>query len=466
MFNILKRLTTASLLILAAGICATYQAMATDVEAVVTDQAAPAMDSAGQFVRIGLNKSIVVRLPAEARDVIVGDPATVDAIVRRKNMAYIFARGIGQSNVFFFDANGNQILNLDVEVALDSLALRKLMQRAMPGSRITVDTVNKDVILGGMAANASEAKQAVDLAQQFNADGKVINTIRVAGDDQVMLKVKVVEIQRDVLKQLGVDLQAVLASGENIFNFASINPFTLSKAVLDAGGGDSTTDNVGDFKFSKIMRALENDGLSRTLAEPNLTTVTGQAAHFHAGGQFGFLNCNGVTAGGPCPTEFKDYGITLDFTPTVLSEGRINLKLKTEVSELSALVVNGVPGIDSRSTETVLEMPSGGSMMIAGLIKETTRQNMNGMPGLKRLPILGSLFRSREFQANQTELVVIVTPYLVKPVATKSLVTPDKNFNPSNDIATNFLGKLHKSYGTSGKARSGKYNGDVGFIVE
>jgi pilus assembly protein CpaC len=466
MFNILKRLTTASLLILAAGICATHQAMATDVEAVVTDQAAPAMDSAGQFVRIGLNKSIVVRLPAEARDVIVGDPATVDAIVRRKNMAYIFARGIGQSNVFFFDANGNQILNLDVEVALDSLALRKLMQRAMPGSRITVDTVNKDVILGGMAANASEAKQAVDLAQQFNADGKVINTIRVAGDDQVMLKVKMVEIQRDTLKQLGVDLQAVLTTGEKIFNLASLNPFNLSDQAVTGNSGLGFSDSSGGDKIKGILRALERDGLSRTLAEPNLTAVSGQSASFHAGGEIPFSSCKGGSATNvQCTVEFKKYGVSLNFTPTVLSEGRINLKLMAEVSELSAAIA-GIPSVDSRTTETVLELPSGGSMMIAGLIKETTRQQVNGLPGLKRLPILGSLFRSREFLANESELVVIVTPYLVTPVAQNKLLSPDKNFNPADERQSLFFGKLHKTYGSSGKAPVGNYNGNVGFIVE
>jgi pilus assembly protein CpaC len=465
MFNILKRLTLASLVALAAGSSATRLAQATDVEAMVTDQAAT-VDAAGQFVRIGLNKSIVVRLPAEARDVIVGDPATVDAVVRRKNMAYIFARGIGQSNVFFFDANGNQILNLDVEVALDSLGLRNLMQRAMPGTHITVDTVNKDVILGGMAANAAEAKQAVDLAQQFNDTGKVINTIRIAGEDQVMLKVKMVEIQRDTLKQLGVDLQAVLASGEKIFNLASLNPFNLSDQVSTGNSGLGITDNVGDQKFSSILRALERDGLSRTLAEPNLTAVTGQSATFHAGGEIPYSSCTGQAGNVQCTVLFKPYGVSLSFTPTVLTEGRINMKLMSEVSELSSQSIGGIPAIDSRKTETVLELPSGGSMMIAGLIKETTRQQVNGMPGLKRLPILGSLFRSREFLANESELVVIVTPYLVNPVAQSRLVAPDKNFNPANERQSLFFGKLHKTYGSSGKTPVGGYNGSVGFIVE
>ncbi len=465
-------LTAASTLSLAIGTgFLSNVTRASDLDAAITDSTAPIEADSSQFVRLGLNKSIVVRLPAEARDVIVGNPEIIDAVVRRKNMAYIFARGVGQSNIFFFDANGEQLLNLDVEVAVDSLALKKLLKRTFPGNRVVVDTVNQDIVLSGFAKSPIEAKMILEIATKFASGGSasggssstvnVIDTMKVASEDQVMLKVKVVEIQRDVLKQLGVDLQAVLAAGETVFNFASINPFKF--AGFPTGGGDQVTDNTGDFKFNRVMKALESDGLSRTLAEPNLTAVTGQPAKFHAGGEIPFEVCD---KDGQCTVEFKEFGVNLDFTPLVLNDGRIRLKLSTRISELSALQIRGVPAIDARTTETTLELPSGGSMMIAGLIKETTRQNISGLPGLKRLPILGSLFRSREFQANETELVVIVTPYLVNPVAPKQLTTPDKNFNPATDAHSYLFGKLHKTYGSNGKAPVGNYNGNVGFIVE
>ncbi len=450
---------------IAAALPAATPALATDADAPITD--ASSQDSGSQFVRMGLNKSIVVRLPADARDVIVGSPDIIDAVVRRKNMAYVFARQIGQSNVFFFDANGEQILALDIEVAVDSLALRKLLNRTFPGNRITVDTVNSDIVLGGSAKNILEAKQAMDIAAKFAKSGStdvtinVIDTMKIIGEDQVMLKVKIIEIKRDVLKQLGVDLQKVFSIGENVINLSSINPFSLAGAT--GGLGASATDNVGESRFSGILRALEKDGFSRTLAEPNLTALSGQQAKFHVGGEFPYTICDRDSM---CQVNFREFGVGLAFKPLVLDENRINLSLSTDVSELSGTSVLGIPSLDSRKTETVLELPSGGSMMIAGLIRETTRQNINGLPGLKKLPILGSLFRSREFQSNETELVVIVTPYLVNPVAAAKLNTPDKNFNPASERQSLFFGKLHKTYGTNGKAPQGQYNGNVGFIVE
>jgi pilus assembly protein CpaC len=438
-------------------------ALATDINASeqVGDQS--------QLLRIGLHKSAVIQLPADARDVVVGDGDVVDAIVRTKNKAYLFGKSAGQSNVFFFDAEGNQILALDIEVAVDPLPLRKLLKRALPGTKITVDTVNTHIVLGGMAANAREAQIAEDIAKKFGAgtdSGQVINSIKVPGEDQVMLKVKVVEIQRDVLKQFGIDFQALLKMGEVMFNLASVNP--LNSTPLSPNGGYGITDNVGNQKFDTVIRAMEGDGLLRLLAEPNLSAVSGKEAKFHAGGEFPFQVCDVSQGVRSCEIEFKEFGVNLDFTPTVLSEGRINLKIRTEVSELSSVAsgLQTVPSLNNREAETVLEMPSGGTMMIAGLIRESTRQNLNGTPGLRKLPVLGNLFRSREFISNETELVVMVTPYLVSPVSSKQLVSPDKNFNPSTERQALFFGRLNKIYGTSGRAPSGDYNGNIGFIVE
>lgn len=451
-----------------AGVLLQKAAAASDLENIQS-----AAEGDGHFVRIGLNKSIVIRLPAEAHDVIVGNPEIVDAVVRSKNTAYLFARTIGQTNIFFFDKSGQQILNLDLEVAIDVTALRNLLQRSIPGTKITVDTVNNSVVLGGTAPNAAEAKFAEDIATKFltrevdKATGTgFVNTIKIAGEDQVMLKVRVVEVQRDVLKQFGVDLQALLSVGKFAFNLASITQ--VGGAILpitpDTGYKGVYTD--GSTSIAGVIRAMEQDGVLKTLAEPNLTAVSGQPAKFHAGGEIPYETCSGLGADRECTVTFRDFGVSLGFTPVVLSEGRINLKISTEVSEISSRAIGTLPILDTRSTETVIELPSGGSMMLAGLIKDTTRQLVDGTPGLKKLPVLGALFRSRDYKHNQTELVVIVTPYLVGPVAEKQLSTPIDRLNTPTDRQTILLGRLNKVYGTAGQNPDGVYHGNIGFIVE
>ena len=449
-------------------------ALASDLEEI---QSAPEND--GHFVRIGLFKSIVIRLPANAHDVIVGNPEIVDAVVRSKNTAYLFARAVGQTNIFFFDEGGQQILNLDLEVAVDVKGLQELLKRTIPGTKITVDTIHNSIILGGTAPNAAEAKLAEDIAWKFTTrkvdnlpddNGEksgVINTIKITGEDQVMLKVRVVEVQRDVLKQFGVNLQALLSVGKFAFNLASITQVGgvggISPINPNAGYKSVYTDGANS--ITGVIRAMESDGLLKTLAEPNLTAVSGQPAKFHAGGQFPIQTCTGAGAALTCSTEFKDFGVSLNFTPVVLSEGRINLKIQTDVSDLGN-VVSGQQTFDTRSAETVIELPSGGSMMLAGLIKDKTRQAVDGTPGLKKLPVLGALFRSRDFVHNETELVVIVTPYLVGSVAEKQLATPGDRFNTPTDRQTILLGRLNKVYGTAGQNPDGVYHGNVGFIVE
>ena len=450
------------------GVLLQKTAAATDLESIQS-----AAEGDGHFVRIGLNKSIVIRLPAEAHDVIVGNPEIVDAVVRSKNTAYLFARTIGQTNIFFFDKSGQQILNLDLEVAIDVTALRNLLQRSIPGTKITVDTVNNSVVLGGTAPNAAEAKFAEDITTKFltrevdksTATG-FVNTIKITGEDQVMLKVRIVEVQRDVLKQFGVDLQALLSVGKFAINLASITQVGGVIPSITPNTGYKGVYTSGANSITGVIRAMEQDGVLKTLAEPNLTSVSGQPAKFHAGGEIPYRTCTGTGVDNECTVTFRDFGVSLGFTPVVLSEGRINLKISTEVSELSSRSIGDLPILDSRSTETVIELPSGGSMMLAGLIKDTTRQLVDGTPGLKKLPVLGALFRSRDYKNNQTELVVIVTPYLVGSVAERQLSTPIDRLNTPTDRQTILLGRLNKVYGTAGQNPDGVYHGNVGFIVE
>ncbi len=455
------------------GVLLQKTAAASDLESIES-----VAESDGHFLRIGLNKSIVIRLPAKAHDVIVGNPEIVDAVVRSKNTAYLFARSVGQTNIFFFDESGQQILNLDLEVTVDVTALRNLLQRSIPGTKITADSVNNSIVLGGTAPNAAEAKLAEDLARKFitrvvanvpsdSGDSSgIINTIKITGEDQVMLKVRIVEVQRSVLKQFGVNLQALFSVGKFAFNLASLTQVGGAIDAITPDTGYKGVYNDGSTTIAGVIRAMEQDGVLKTLAEPNLTAVSGQTAKFHAGGEIPYRTCDNSTVITNCTITFRDFGVSLGFTPVVLSEGRINLKISTEVSEIAALTIGGFPTLDTRSAETVIELPSGGSMMLAGLIKDTTRQLVDGTPGLKKLPVLGALFRSRDYTSNQTELVVIVTPYLVGSVAEEQLATPADRLNTPTDRQTILLGRLNKVYGTAGQHPDGVYHGNVGFIVE
>jgi pilus assembly protein CpaC len=420
-------------------------------------------EQGSRFVRIGLNKSMVIRLPAATRDVLVGNPDIVEAVVRTKNTAYLFARAVGQTNVFFFDDQGRQILALDLEVSQDMAALQKLIQRTLPGSRITVDTVGESVVLGGNAANATDAKTAFDLATKFAGDpAKVMTTVNIAGSQQVMLKARVVEIKRSMLKQLGVDTQALFSIGNFSANLANINPFATT--LISPLAGNRLSFESGDTSIDAVIRAMESDGLVRTLAEPTLTAVSGEAAKFNVGGEFPIVALD--DAGNPTVSEYKRFGVILDFAPTVLSQGRIAIKIKSEVSEIQSITTSGFPIINSRTAESTVELPSGGSIVLAGLIKDVSQQTINGIPGLKNLPVLGQLFRSRDYASDQTELAVLVTPYTVNPTNESRLATPTDGLNVATDAQTILLGRLNKVYGAPGNAPSGVYHGNIGYIVK
>lgn len=441
-----------------------------------TPATAIGQEQGGQFVRIGLNKSIVVRLPANAQDVLIGNPEIVEAVVRTQRTAYLFAKKAGQTNAFFFDKSGRQILNLDIEVARDMKALKKLLQRVIPGNRITVETVGENIVLGGVAKNSSQAKMAFDLAAKYTGDEKkVLTTIAVAGKEQVTLKVRVAEMQREVLKQFGIDASAVETIGNTTIKLFSQNPFTVAGSALTSGGlgfgraaqpfGNS---GLNSQSSNGMLRAMERDGFIRTLAEPNLTAISGESAKFLAGGEFPIVVSN---QDGQVSIEYKPFGVGLGFTPVVLTEGRISLKLNTEVSDVSPdnslTLANGIaiPAFEVRRAETTVELPSGGSLAMAGLIRENTKQAINGVPGAKNIPVLGALFRSRDYSSKRSELVIIVTPYIVTPVNEKRLVTPVDRAAVASDTQTILFGRLNRVFGGHGNGKS-TYHGNVGFIVE
>lgn len=468
------RVSALAVFILAIGVAFLTLACATGARAADVQQVDIGQYETSRFVRIGVDKAAVVRLPLPASDVLVGNPEVVDAVVRTPHAIYLFAKRTGQTNVFVFDTDGHQTLSLDIEVAHDSAALRHLIARVMPDAAIAVETVGDNVVLTGTARNAAEARRAVDLAARFTGDeNKVVNTLSIAAKEQVLLRVRVVEVQRAVLKQLGVDTRSLFSIGKATFDVLTANPFSIaSSGALSASGAAGEIVSGGDV-FGATLRAMERDGLMRTLAEPTLTAITGESAKFLAGGEFPVPvkgDDDGVTV------QFKPFGVGLGFTPVVLGAGRISMRVSTEVSELSTeQSVNmgtgtdtliTIPSLKVRRAETTVELPSGGSLVMAGLIQEQMRQDINGIPGLKNIPILGALFRSRDFQRSETELVVIVTPFIVDSVNDKQLTMPDKRLNYATDAQTILFGQLHKVYGTAGRKPQGTWHGHAGFIVE
>jgi pilus assembly protein CpaC len=437
-----------------------------------------------RFLSLGIGKSIVIDLPRDIKDVLVADPKIANAVVRSAQRAYIIGAAIGQTNIVFFDSAGQQIAAYDIAVKRDLNGVRAALKQVLPNSDIQIDGLGDGIILTGSAANPAEAQQANDLASRLaGGPEKVVNSIVVRGRDQVMLKVTVAEVARSIVKQLGIDLTANLNYGTSVVSFTNANPFTaLGHNLVD--GNNLTTKFGATPSVQATLRAMETAGVIRTLAEPNLTAISGESATFIAGGEFpvpaGYA-CDPTTHVCTTQISFKKFGISLNFTPVVLSEGKISLRVMTEVSELSnenaitlsqavtSTSVNSltVPSIKTRRAETSLEIPSGGAMAMAGLIQQQTKQAVSGLPGLMQLPILGTLFRSRDFVNNATELVVIVTPYIVRAVAQKDLSRPDDGFSAPADPQAELLGNINRIYGVPGRTEPAKsYRGTYGFITD
>ncbi len=440
------------------------------------------VSNVSQSIVLPLNKAAIVDLPQPAVDVLVSQPTVVDAVVRSPRRVYLLGLSTGQTNAFFFDSRGRQILNLEIRVERDMDALAEVIRRVMPNSRIEVDALNDNVILRGTVQTAAEAANAHSLAGRFVDDpDKVVNLLKIRDPEQVMLKVRIVEMQRQVLKQLGVTTSGSVVLSDAALAFSNVN-------TVGATGGlglNSTNTNIGDLeRIDASLQAFESTGLVRILAEPTLTSISGESAKFLAGGEFP------VPVGqddGVISIEFKEFGVGLGFTPLVLSKGRINLNISTEVSEvttensffvpgLTTVDNNGnlvttaglsIPGLTVRRADSTVELPSGGSLVLAGLLQEDMRSTIDGVPGMKDVPVLGQLFRSRDYQNNETELVIIVTPYLVEATHESNLRDPSEGVVVASDAESILMGKLLSTYGLAGAGvKEASLQGPMGFILD
>ena len=460
------RAATLAALVACTGLAPATPVAAADARVPVIHVAAS--EATSRFIPLGIGKSVAIDLPADIKDVLVADPKIANAVIRSSRRVYMIGVTIGQTNIFFFDADGKQIAGFDIAVTRDLNGVRAALKQMMPDSDIRIEGVGDGIMLSGSAASAAESQQAYDLASRLVGDGaKVVNGITVRGGDQVMLKVTVAEVQRDIIKQLGINLSGTLNYGAAVVNFNTNNPFSANGQAISTTGAVTSWKNI-----TATLQAMDRAGVIRTLAEPNLTAISGETASFLAGGEFPFVK---GTSGPPDFTpqvDFKKFGVSLTFTPVVLSEGRISLKVMTEISELStegALSVPGgisIPSLKTRRAMTTVEIPSGGSLALAGMIQEQTKQSINGVPGLLQVPVLGTLFRSRDYINHQTELMVLVTPYVVHAVAQKQLSRPDDGFSDPNDPSSDLLGSLNRIYGAGKTESPREYRGKYGFILD
>lgn len=510
-------------------------------------------------------KSAIIDLPADARDVLISNPRIADAVVRTSRRAYVIGRALGATNIFFFDAAGRQVANVEIRVEPDVGALNELLQRHALSGNVHAEAVNASVVLSGTVRNAADSDRAAQMAATFlgiaggegagdggtggggphgpgtpqpggNEPLRVINLIQVEGSEQVLVRVRVVEMSRTLVRQLGINLNYneminQLVGSDNFVDVATANGFSVNGGVLGgltAAGGvaqnilrpdgyaypgaqvDNTigTDQagVGGYEFDPTtgqetwgpahvesarrtdasINAFERAGLLRVLAEPNLTAISGESARFLAGGEFPVPVSS---EDGQISVEFKPFGVGLAFTPVVMSGGRISLKLSTEVSELTSdgaintgdtpirnedgttTVIRGItiPALQVRRAETTIELPSGGSIVMAGLIQERTRHALEGVPGVMNTPVIGSLFRSRDFINNETELVVIVTPYLVQATAPGELRTPADGFmNPTEgqSLLSGRLNAIYRDPDQQQGAEAQQLQGPHGHVIE
>lgn len=401
-------------------------------------------------VEIGLNKSMIVDLPADVREVIVSQPAVAGAIMRSKRRAIVQGAAVGGTNIFFLDAAGEAIAILDVAVGDSADNLVSTLARIIPGSSIDVETFAEGIVLSGTVPSGADMETALLIAARFAGDAeRVANALTVTGSQQVMLKVVVAEVRRDTLKQLGINLSGSLTVGA-----VSLG---LNSQQTSLTNGVSAGVNTPNFSLEAAIRALNQRDAIRLLAEPTLTAMSGSPAELLVGGE---LPIETTDSSGRSTTEWKPFGVELEFTPTLKANGLVGLDIDTAVSELRT---DGA--LNKRSVGTNVELGLGQTLAIGGIIQDSVRQRISGLPGLGDIPILGALFRSREYQRSQTDLVVLVTPYLAYPTKGQPHL-PTDDYVPAGDAEAIFLGRMEAMYGVGPDGMRGSYNGSVGFVLD
>ncbi len=465
--------TLAAAVVLALGPVAAPQGTFFDGQA-----AAQQTVSASRTMTLEVKKGQLIQLPAPASSVFVADPAVADVQVASQRSVFVLGLSSGSTTLFALGENEQVVFSAEIVVEQSLSEISALIAEEYPHTDIRLRSTPSGVIVNGRVATPAMADGIVSLAAQFiGEDDNVINRMSVESPTQVNLRVRVAEMSREVSKELNVNLSGVI---DNVGNF-SVAALTGRQVLSTAGQFLGTPDpdlfgafggsfNTNDVSISSLVDALEQEGLITTLAEPNLTALSGETASFLAGGEF------------PIPVaqtddvisiEFKKFGVAIDFVPTVLSPERISMRVRPEVSELSdegAIEIGNIriPALKVRRAETTVELGSGQSFIIGGLLENNTKNVVSQLPGLGDLPILGGLFRSSRFQRDETELVIIVTPYLVEPISDSNVASPLDGFRPATDLERIFHGRVAQE-GTRASSESSiglhgvRLLGDAGF---
>lgn len=460
---------------------------------------APSAFAQGGELIVPLNRSQVISTTFDMQEIMVANPDIADVHVHGARAASVIGKKIGMTTVRATDKAGESTATYSVVVSYDLPAIRKTLNKFLPNENIKLDVVNTNLVLSGDVTSASASERAVKLVNEYigvsntsstpiigsseKPKSGVINLLQITTGQQVMLHVRVGEIKRTALKQLGVNLSAVGDAGNTLFQIGTgggINPFlggsngSITVQSSSRGIIGANINLGGSSNLRTVLEALEENGLFKTLAEPNLVALSGEKAEFLAGGEFPIPVAQNSSSGtNPTITvEYKTFGVGVQFSPTVLSENRIRVAVQPEVSELSTegrVVLSGfsIPSISTRRAKTVVELAPGESFMIAGLLNDKISNQIDQLPGLGELPILGSLFRSTDFQRNETELVIAVTPYLVDPLKSGDVRLPTDGFRPASQMESIFYGALGTLSGNAEVlSQTPPLEGPIGYLVD
>lgn len=422
---------------------------------------------------VPLGKSEVLRVDQAFADLAVGDAKIADVVALTDRSVYVLGKALGTTNLTIYAQNHQLIAVVNVVVTQDIAGLKAMLYELMPNERIEVRPANDSIILSGIVSSAGQAGRAVEVAQRFAPD-KVVNMLQVSGTQQVMLAVKVAEMSRTVARDLGIKPSLTLGSNAR-FTFTTLDP--LNTNAFAAGVVNWAT---GFLSLTALIDALEQKGVVKVLAEPNLIALSGDTANFLAGGEFPVPEVQSATTGVPTITvAFKPFGVSLAFTPTVVDGDLINLVVAPEVSQIdptTSVVISGfsIPGISTRRATTTVELRDGQSLAIAGLLQSNLADQVRQLPGLGDLPVIGALARSSSFQRKETELVIIVTPSLIKPSTAGTLAAPTDNFVPPSTVDLFFKGRVEDPAsgtpqsvrGVLGASTGGGLAGRYGYVIK
>lgn len=443
-------------------------ANAADANSALTVTAAPGIQTPTAMA-VSMNKSQVLRVNQTIRKITVGNPAIADVAALSDRSFYVLGKSLGTTNVAIYGQNGALVAVTDIIVGIDIQGVKAALNEVMPQEKIEVRSINDSVALSGTVSSPAKAAQAVAVAQHFLPEKiSVLNNLGVRGNQQVMLEVKIAEVSRSVSKALGLTPSISPKPGTSTGFSATTTSTTALSAFATAVGSWVG----GNFAMNMKIDALEQKGLIKILAEPNLVAMSGDTANFLAGGEFPVPTNETTNAGVPTITvEFKPFGVSLAFTPTVIDDDLINLVVAPEVSQIdrqtAPVVLNGflIPGISTRRARTTVELRDGQSFAIAGLLQSDFSDQIQQIPGFGDLPIIGALARDSQFQRNETELVIIITPRLVQPAPAGSLIAPTDSFVPPSDSDIFFFGQREAEDSGIAPVAGGGLTGRYGHII-